>query len=43
LFWLVTDMAELTPLRGLALHTLATLVQALTAIVLLMLLRAVVI
>jgi GntP family gluconate:H+ symporter len=43
LFWLVADMAEITPLRSLALHTLATLVQALTAIVLLVLLRAAVI
>ncbi|HEY0223458.1 MAG TPA: hypothetical protein VGC38_03005, partial [Pseudolabrys sp.] len=43
LFWLVADMAELSPLRGLALYTLATLVQALTAVVLLLLLRAIVI
>ncbi len=43
LFWLVADMAELSPPRTLALHTLATLVQALTAVVLLMLLRAAVI
>ena len=43
LFWLVADMAEISPLRSLALHTLATLVQALTAIVLLVLLRAAVI
>jgi gluconate:H+ symporter, GntP family len=43
LFWLVADGAGLTPLRTLALHTLATVVQALTSLVLLMLLRAAVI
>jgi GntP family gluconate:H+ symporter len=37
-FWLVADMAELTPAQTLALHTLGTLVQAAVAIVLLLIL-----
>jgi H+/gluconate symporter-like permease len=37
-FWLVADMAELTPAQTLALHTLGTLMQAATAIALLLIL-----
>jgi GntP family gluconate:H+ symporter len=40
LFWLVADMAEITPARTLSLQTLGTLVQAATAIILLMVLAA---
>jgi gluconate:H+ symporter, GntP family len=39
-FWLVADMAELTPARALALYTLTTLVQAASAALLLMLFHA---
>jgi GntP family gluconate:H+ symporter len=40
LFWLVADMADMTPARTLALHTLGTLVQAATAIALLIVLAS---
>jgi H+/gluconate symporter-like permease len=40
LFWLVADMADLTPARTLALYTLGTLVQAPTAIALLIVLAS---
>jgi gluconate:H+ symporter, GntP family len=42
-FWLVADMAGLTPARSLALHALATTVQAACAVILLMLIHALVI
>ncbi|HLN07697.1 MAG TPA: hypothetical protein VK281_01835, partial [Xanthobacteraceae bacterium] len=38
-FWLVADIAELTPVQALALHTLGTFVQAGVVILLLMLVR----
>jgi H+/gluconate symporter-like permease len=40
-FWLVADSAELDPARTLALYTLATLVQAACAVVLLLILWSV--
>jgi gluconate:H+ symporter, GntP family len=38
-FWLVADIAELTPVQALALHTLGTVVQACVAVLLLTLVR----